>query len=150
MYRGLARLLGMELLETGNTVKDEFTALEKNWDDYDFFFIHIKKTDSAGEDGDFERKISIIEEVDREIPRLTKLNPDVVIVTGDHSTPSLMKIHSWHPVPVLLWSKHCRADKVECFGERTCITGGLGPSFPAVDLMPLALANAMRLEKFGA
>jgi len=150
MYRGLAKLLGINILETGTTVKDEFSTLEDNWNDYDFFYLHVKKSDSAGEDGDFDRKASVIEETDGEIPRLVDLNPDVVIVTGDHSTPSLLKSHSWHPVPVLLWSKYCRADKVDHFGERACITGGLGPRLPAVNLMPLALANAMRLEKFGA
>jgi len=150
MYRGLAKLLDMNLLETGNTINDEFTTLEKNWDSYDFFFVHIKKSDSAGEDGDFDRKVSVIEEVDKQIPRLLGLNPDVIIVTGDHSTPAVLKYHSWHPVPVLLWSKHCRHDNVKNFGERSCITGGLGPRFPAEDLIPLALANAKRLEKFGA
>ncbi|MEA2055854.1 MAG: 2,3-bisphosphoglycerate-independent phosphoglycerate mutase [Candidatus Thermoplasmatota archaeon] len=150
MYRGLAKLLGMSILETGTTIQDEFTTLEKNWDDYDFFYLHVKKTDSYGEDGDFDKKVSIIEETDREIPRLLNLNPDVIMVTGDHSTPALMKAHSWHPVPVLLYSKYCRADRVEKFGERNCITGGLGPRFPAEDLMPLALANAKRLGKFGA
>ena len=150
MYRGLARLLGMDLLETGKTIQDEFTTLEKNWNDFDFFFLHVKGTDSAGEDGDFNRKVNIIEEIDKEIPRLISLNPDVIIVTGDHSTPSVMKFHSWHPVPVILWSKHCRADNVKSFGERACVTGGLGPRFPAEDLIPLALANAKRLEKFGA
>jgi len=150
MYRGLARLLGMDLLETGKTIEDEFTTLEKSLDDFDFFFLHVKGTDSAGEDGDFDRKVNVIEEVDNEISRLTSLNPDVIIVTGDHSTPSLMKFHSWHPVPLLLWSKICRADNVKSFGERACITGGLGPRFPAEDLLPLALANAKRLEKFGA
>lgn len=150
MYRGVARLLGMDILKTGETIKDEFTTLENHWTDYDFFYIHIKKTDSSGEDGDFERKKAIIEEVDRELPRLMNLNPDVVIVTGDHSTPSQLKFHSWHPVPVLLWSEHCRTDNVKQFGERACITGALGPRFPATELMPLALANAKRLEKFGA
>ncbi|MCK4332132.1 MAG: 2,3-bisphosphoglycerate-independent phosphoglycerate mutase [Thermoplasmatales archaeon] len=150
MYRGLAKLLGMNILEAGTTIKDEFTTLENNWDDYDFFYLHIKKTDSAGEDGDFNRKIAVIEETDGEIPRLLDLNPDVIIVTGDHSTPSLMKAHSWHPVPVLFYSKYCRVDKVDHFGECACITGGLGSRLPAVDIMPLALANAKRLEKFGA
>lgn len=150
MYRGLAKLLGMHILETGKTVKDEFNTLTDNWDEFDFFYLHVKKSDSAGEDGDFDRKVSVIEEVDKEIPRLLDLNPDVIMATGDHSTPSLMKVHSWHPVPVLLWSKCCRVDKVDRFGERPCMTGGLGPRFPAVDLMPLALANAQRLEKFGA
>jgi 2,3-bisphosphoglycerate-independent phosphoglycerate mutase len=150
MYRGLAKLLGMSILETGQTVEDEFTVLEDKWDDFDFFYVHVKKSDSAGEDGDFDRKVAAIEKVDAVIPRLLDLRPDVVMVTGDHSTPSLLKYHSWHPVPVLLWSEQCRADTVTCFGERACITGGLGPRFPAVDLMPLALAHALRLEKFGA
>jgi len=150
MYRGLAKLLGMGILETGQEVKDEFNTLSDNWSKYDFFYLHIKKSDSAGEDGNFDEKVARIEEVDEQIPRLLDLYPDVVIVTGDHSTPSLMKYHSWHPVPVLLYSKYCRADRVEKFGERACITGGLGPRFLAEDLLPLALANAKRLEKFGA
>ena len=150
MYKGLAKLLDMDILETGITINDEFTTLEENWNDYDFFYLHVKKTDSYGEDGNFDKKVSIIEETDKEIPRLLNLNPDVIIVTGDHSTPSLMKAHSWHPVPALLWSKNCRPDKVEQFGERACMTGGLGNRLPAIDLIPLALANAMRLEKFGA
>jgi 2,3-bisphosphoglycerate-independent phosphoglycerate mutase len=150
MYKGLARLLDMDILETGITINDEFTTLEENWNGYDFFYLHVKKTDSYGEDGNFDKKISIIEETDKEIPRLLNLNPDVIIVTGDHSTPSLMKAHSWHPVPVMLYSKYCRPDNVKHFGERECITGGLGPRFPAEDLMPLALANSQRLEKFGA
>jgi len=150
MYKGVAKLIGMNVLETGSTIEEEFSTLEDNWNDYDFFYLHVKKTDSAGEDGDFDRKVSIIEKTDKEIPRLLDLNPDVIIVTGDHSTPALMKAHSWHPVPTLLFSKNCRPDKVDSFGERACITGGLGPRFPAVDLIPLALANAERIEKFGA
>ena len=150
MYRGLSKLLGMDILETGQTIVEEFDTLKNNWNKYDYFYLHVKKSDSAGEDGDFNRKVTKIEEVDEQIPKLLDLNPDVIIITGDHSTPSLLKYHSWHPVPVLLWSKYCRADKVKQFGERACITGGLGPRFPAVDLMPLALANAKRLEKFGA
>jgi len=150
MYRGVAKLIGMDVLETGQTISEEFDTLERHWNDYDFFYIHIKKTDSYGEDGDFEKKKSVIEEVDRHIPRLRSLRPDVIIVTGDHSTPSTLKMHSWHPVPILLWSTDCRNDLVTQFGERACITGGLGPQFPAEDLLPLALANAKRLEKFGA
>jgi len=150
MYRGLARLIGMDLLETGQTVNDEFSTLEKHWDDYDFFFLHVKKTDSYGEDGNFSSKVSVIEEVDGLIPRLTSLNPDVVIVTGDHSTPSLLKAHSWHPVPLLIWSKYCRSDNIKKFGERDCVSGGLGPRLPGVEIMPIAMANALRLEKFGA
>jgi len=150
MYRGVAKLIGMDVLETGEHIEDEFQTLKNHWTEFDFFYIHVKKTDSYGEDGNYEKKKSIIEEVDRQIPLLRQLDPDVIVVTGDHSTPSLMKAHSWHPVPVLIWSKYCRKDHVESFGERACMTGGLGPRLPAVDLMPIALANAKRLEKFGA
>lgn len=150
MYRGVAKLVGMQPLATGEAVEDEFAVLEEHWNDFDFFFVHIKPIDSAGEDGDFERKVTLIERVDQQIPRLTRLNPDVIVVTGDHSTPARLKTHSWHPVPVLLWSQYCRPDRVDIFSERTCINGTLGPHFPAADLMPLALANALRLAKFGA
>jgi len=150
MYRGVSRLVGMDILETGEKLADEIDTLEKHWEDYDFFYFHVKKIDSAGEDGDFDRKVSLIEAVDASVPQIMKLNPDVVLVTGDHSTPSFMKYHSWHPVPVLLWSKYCRNDPVNRFGERACMAGGLGPRIPATDLMPLMMANAGRLEKFGA
>jgi 2,3-bisphosphoglycerate-independent phosphoglycerate mutase len=150
MYRGVAQLVGMQVLETGAMVGEELATLEKHWNEFDFFFVHVKPIDSAGEDGEFERKVALIEEVDALIPRILGLGPDVVIVTGDHSTPSALKYHSWHPVPVLVWSRYCRADEVNVFGERTCMGGGLGPRIPATDLMPLALANAGRLRKFGA
>jgi len=150
MYRGLAGLLGMDILQTGETIQEEFETLKQQWNNYDFFYVHIKKTDSSGEDGNFDKKVEIIEQVDHMIPQLRELNPAVIIVTGDHSTPALHKAHSWHPVPVLLWSKLCRTDFVKEFGERACVTGALGPRFPAEDLLPLALANAERLEKFGA
>jgi 2,3-bisphosphoglycerate-independent phosphoglycerate mutase len=150
MYRGVSRLVGMDILETGETLEDEINTLENNWKNYDFFYFHIKKTDSAGEDGDYNRKVAIIEEVDRAIPRIMELKPDVVVITGDHSTPSVMKSHSWHPVPVLLWSKYCRNDQVNRFGERDCLTGSLGPYIPTVNLMPLMMANAGRFNKFGA
>jgi len=150
MYRGLAKLVGMEVLQAGEAMEDPLSALEQAWGDFDFYFVHIKPMDSAGEDGDFDRKVKIIEQADAQVPRLFRLDPDVVIVTGDHSTPAKLAYHSWHPVPVMLWSRHCRADRVERFGERDCLQGGLGPRFPAVDLMPLAMANAQRLEKFGA
>jgi len=149
MYRGLAKLVGMGVLETGTTIEDELTTLEQNYANYDFFFIHIKGTDSAGEDGDFDRKVRIIEQVDKALPRLTSLEPDVIVVTGDHSTPALLKGHSWHPVPVLLYSKWCRPDKVSEFSESACVSGGLG-RFPAIQIMPLAMANALKLKKFGA
>jgi 2,3-bisphosphoglycerate-independent phosphoglycerate mutase len=150
MYRGVAKLVGMDVLETGKTLDAEVETLEKRWDDYDYYFLHFKPIDSAGEDGDFDRKVSLIEEADAVIPRLRALDPDVMIVTGDHSSPALLKYHSWHPLPVLLWSPHCRADEVRRFGERACLNGGLGGRIPAVELMPLAMANALRLEKFGA
>lgn len=150
MYLGLAKLIGMKPFHSKNTIEDELDVLENQWKNFDFFYVHIKSTDSAGEDGDFNRKVRLIEEADQYIPRIRSLEPNVVIVTGDHSTPSALKSHSWHPVPTILWARHCRPDKVDRFGERACLTGGLGPNFPAVDLMPLALANAFRLDKFGA
>lgn len=150
MYRGLARLLGMDILETTADLEAEWSTLETRWKDYEFFYLHVKGTDSAGEDGDFERKVKIIEDVDALVPRLRRLNPSVLIVTGDHSTPAVLKAHSWHPVPVVLWSRHCRADQVKTFGERACMQGCLGAQLAATELMGLALANAGRLKKFGA
>ena len=149
MYRGLAKLVGMTALPTGPELADEFTALEQGWGEYDFFYLHVKKTDSSGEDGDFARKVEVIEQVDCQIPRLTALKPDVVVITGDHSTPAVLRGHSWHPVPVLLWANTCRSDLTTAFGERACTQGSLG-RFPAADIMPLALAHAQRLTKFGA
>jgi len=149
MYRGLARLVGMEGLSAGDTVADEFTALEKHFGQFDFFFVHIKKTDSYGEDGNFDGKVHVIEELDRELPRLLALKPDVIVVTGDHSTPATHKAHSWHPVPVLLWSKWCRPDHAKGFSERECRFGGLG-HIRAAELMPMIMGYAERLAKFGA
>jgi 2,3-bisphosphoglycerate-independent phosphoglycerate mutase len=150
MYRGVAKLVGMTLLKVdGGTIADEFAALEENWNDYDFFYLHVKQTDTAGESGDFSLKVSVIEQVDALMPRLMALEPDVVIVGGDHSSPALLKSHSWHPVPVLLYSKAVRADGVAQFGERACARGSLGV-LPAKDVMPIALANAQRIAKWGA
>ena len=149
MYRGLAKLVGMAALPTGPSLADEFDALQRDWSGYDFFYLHVKKTDSSGEDGDFRHKVEVIEEVDSLMPRLMQLHPDVVIVTGDHSTPALLRSHSWHPVPFLLWAETCRPDGVDSFGERACARGALG-RFPATDIMPLALAHALKLTKFGA
>jgi len=149
MYRGLARLVGMDVLEAGTSIEEEFRTLAQNYGDYDFFFVHVKGTDSAGEDGDFDRKVRTIEQVDRALPEITDLQPDVLVVTGDHSTPALLKAHSWHPVPVLLYSKWCRTDRVSEFSESACVQGGLG-RFPATQIMPLAMANALKLTKFGA
>jgi 2,3-bisphosphoglycerate-independent phosphoglycerate mutase len=149
MYRGLASLVGMEIIETGASIEDEFTALKQNYANYDFFLLHIKGTDSAGEDGDFTRKAKVIEQIDSALPRLISLEPDVIVVTGDHSTPALLEGHSWHPLPVLLHSKWCRPDRVGEFSESACISGGLG-RLSATQIMPLAMANAMKLTKYGA
>ena len=149
MYRGLAKLVGMEILETGTTIEDELATLKQDYASYDFFFLHIKGTDSAGEDGDLDRKVSIIEQVDNALSKLISMEPDVLVVTGDHSTPVLLRAHSWHPVPILLYSKWCRPDKVNEFSESACLSGGLG-RFPATQVMPLAMANALKLTKFGA
>ncbi|MCK4436462.1 2,3-bisphosphoglycerate-independent phosphoglycerate mutase [bacterium] len=150
MYRGIAKLMGMDILVTGETVEEEFKTLRENFDKYDFFFLHIKGADSAGEDGDFKRKVKVIEEVDRNIPTLRHLAPEAIAVTGDHSTPSVLKVHSWHSVPFLLRSAWCRPDKVDKFSEEACLRqGGLG-RFPAVEVMPLLLAHALKLTKYGA
>jgi 2,3-bisphosphoglycerate-independent phosphoglycerate mutase len=149
MYRGIARLLGMDIALPTESIKAEVDALRENYTKYDFFFIHVKPTDSWGEDGNFEAKVKVIEEVDTLIPLVTGLKPDVLVVTGDHSTPAVLASHSWHPVPVLLCAETCRPDLVESFGERDCSRGGL-MRMPMVYLMGLALAHAKRLEKFGA
>ena len=149
MYKGLARLVGMEILETGEGIVDEFKTLKEHYKTFDYFFLHIKKTDSYGEDGDFQKKVEVIEEVDRHIPVLLELEPDVIAVTGDHSTPALLKGHSWHPNPFMLCSRYERVDDVQEFTEAACVRGGLG-RFLAVHEMPLMLASALKLEKFGA
>jgi 2,3-bisphosphoglycerate-independent phosphoglycerate mutase len=149
MYKGLARLVGMEVADAGSTLADQIETLRRLWDQYDFFFLHYKYTDSTGEDGNFQAKVEMIERLDAELPKVRVLNPDVLIVTGDHSTPSKLRSHSWHPVPVLLWARTCRPDPVTEFGESYCLRGGLG-QFQAMYLMPLAMAHAGRLGKFGA
>jgi 2,3-bisphosphoglycerate-independent phosphoglycerate mutase len=149
MYRGLARLVGMDVLSPMADLPQQVAALKKNWDAYDFFFFHYKYTDSAGEDGNFDEKVRHLELLDAQIPHITALGPKVLIVTGDHSTPSTLKSHSWHPVPVLLAADTCRPDETKHFGESPCLHGGLG-QFQAKYLLPLALAHAGRLQKFGA
>ncbi|HMF14480.1 MAG TPA: 2,3-bisphosphoglycerate-independent phosphoglycerate mutase [Gemmataceae bacterium] len=149
MYKGLARLVGMDVADAGATLGDQVETLRRLWDKYDFFFLHYKYTDSTGEDGNFAAKVEMIERLDNEIPKVRALNPDVLIVTGDHSTPSKLRSHSWHPVPTLLWSKSCRPDPVTEFGESYCLRGGLG-QFQAMYLLPMALANGGRLGKYGA
>jgi 2,3-bisphosphoglycerate-independent phosphoglycerate mutase len=149
MYRGVARLVGMEVSDHEAGLEGHMTALVKYWTDFDFFFVHRKDADSAGEDGDFDRRVSVLEEIDTFIPRILDLGPDVLVVTGDHSIPAVLRQHSWHPVPALLWARTARPDGVDGFTERTC-RGGLGPRLRAADLMPLALGHALGLEKFGA
>jgi 2,3-bisphosphoglycerate-independent phosphoglycerate mutase len=149
MYKGLARLVGMDIADAGATLGDQMETLRKLWNSYDFFFLHYKYTDSTGEDGNFAAKVEMIERLDTELPKIRALEPDVLIVTGDHSTPSRLRSHSWHPVPVLLWSSTCRPDAVVEFGETYCLRGGLG-QFQAKYLMSLAMAHAGRLAKYGA
>jgi 2,3-bisphosphoglycerate-independent phosphoglycerate mutase len=151
MYRGVSKLVGMDVIEfAGEYPQDEFAAVKANWNAYDFFFVHIKKTDSMGEDGNFDGKVKIIEGVDAALPDLLALKPDVLMITGDHSTPALMKSHSWHPVPFLIWAPTTHLpDNQTQFGERACAQGGLG-TFPAVECMSQALAHAGRLTKYGA
>ena len=149
MYRGLAKLVGMDTPVLEGTVDDQINFLKSKYKEYDFFFLHVKKVDSYGEDGNFGGKAERISEFDILLPRLLELNPDVLIITGDHSTPALMKGHSWHPVPVMLKSPYVYGGLCSAFSERECTRGELG-IIPAINLMPLALANALRLKKFGA
>lgn len=149
MYRGIGRLVGMDILKTGDTIESEVETLREHWDAYDFFFFHVKKTDSYGEDGNFDAKVHVIENTDEVLPDILALNPDVILVTGDHSTPCALKSHSWHEVPVLLQAEHMRPDPIAAFGERACMQGGLG-HIHHTDLIPLMLGYAGRLAKFGA
>lgn len=152
MYRGLARLVGMEILKTSEEEDLDLLArvLAENWSRFDFFFVHVKKTDSAGEDGDFDRKVHVVEDVDRRlIPKILALSPDVFALSSDHSTPAVMKAHSWHPVPLLLGSRGVRSTGEARFGETACARGTLG-RMPSSRLMSLLLAHAGRLSKFGA
>jgi 2,3-bisphosphoglycerate-independent phosphoglycerate mutase len=149
MYRGLAKLVGMTVLPTGSSYEDEIETLRQHWDEFDYFFIHYKAADSAGEDGDFERKMAALEAFDKAVPALRELGADVLMIAGDHSTPALLASHSWHPVPFLLHSRWARCDEVDAFNERACLRGALG-IFPAQEVMALALAHAQRLTKYGA
>ena len=151
MYKGVSQLVGMEVQQfSGDTPADEFAQAKRVWNDYDFFFIHVKPTDSRGEDGDFDGKVKVIEAVDAALPALMALRPDVLIITGDHSTPAKLRAHSWHPVPLLLWAPATHmTDACTEFGERACASGGMG-RFPATDVMALALGHALRLERYGA
>jgi 2,3-bisphosphoglycerate-independent phosphoglycerate mutase len=176
MYKGLAQLVGMDILETGRTIQEQVACLKKHYADYDFFFVHIKKTDSYGEDGNFAGKVSVIEEVDHWLPEVLELTPDVLVVTGDHSTPAVLKAHSWHPNPVLLKAPFQRqaghagsfldavaldgdtassrgkgrsAGRHEKFSEKMCAGGILG-IFNAMEVLPLMMANALKFKKYGA
>jgi len=149
MYRGIAKLVGMEAPAVSGDVPGEISFLKDNYGDYDFFFVHVKKVDSYGEDGNFAEKRKRIEEFDALLPRILQLDPEVLVITGDHSTPAVMKGHSWHPVPVLIKAPFVLGGLCDSFSERQCFRGELG-IFPTVNLMTLALANAGRLRKFGA
>jgi 2,3-bisphosphoglycerate-independent phosphoglycerate mutase len=149
MYKGLASFAGMTLVGNPHSLSEEIDVLEKEWQNYDFFFVHFKYTDSRGEDGNFDAKVKMIEEFDSMIPRIMKLNPACLVVTGDHSTPAKMSGHSFHPVPTLMVSDLARTDATERFGERDAVMGGLG-QFEAMYMMPLAMAHAGKLGKFGA
>jgi 2,3-bisphosphoglycerate-independent phosphoglycerate mutase len=149
MYKGLAKTVGMDILECGKTLSDQLRTLEAHWDKYDYFFIHYKYTDSCGEDGDFLSKVKHIETLDSSIDSLVHLDPAVLAVTGDHSTPAALKSHSWHPVPLLLVSPTCRRDGSTAFTERACARGSLG-IMESKYLMGVLLGHALRLEKFGA
>jgi len=163
-YRGIARLLHMTVVPTAVDhvnrdldpgdrkpieVADEIDALENQWDNFDFFFVHVKKTDSYGEDGNFDKKVEVIEMVDKLVPRIEALGPAVICVTGDHSTPAFMKTHSFHPVPTLFTGELVIPDGQTTFGERACIHGGIG-RVHGYDLLPLMMAYAGRLAKHGA
>ena len=150
MYRGVAKLVGMSVLEVEDTsIKSEIETLKRHFEEYDFFYFHVKKTDSYGEDGNYDGKVRVIEEFDSFVPDLLGLNPDVLVVTGDHSTPAVMKSHSWHPVPFLLASSNTRGGGSQGFSEKECLKGELG-IFKATEVMTLILSHAKRLQKFGA
>jgi len=149
MYRGLAKLVEMQVLPGGESITEQLNSLRRYYADYDFFFVHFKNTDARGEDGNFRAKVQAIEELDDALPSLLSLDPEVLIITGDHSTPATLAMHSWHPVPFMLRSRWCRSDNVTEFSEKACLAGGMG-RFPATEIMPLAMANALKLDKFGA
>ena len=149
MYTGIARILGMDVATVAGGLTEELEALRAAWADHDFFYFHHKKADSAGEDGDFDRKVAAIEEIDAAIPDIAALNPDVICVTGDHATPSQLRSHSWHPVPFVLWGPRVGVDRVEVFDEEAARAGGYG-SIMGKDVMGLMLAGAARLIKYGA
>jgi 2,3-bisphosphoglycerate-independent phosphoglycerate mutase len=149
MYRGVAKLCGMDALPRPSGLDEQIAAMRDWWDAYDYFFLHHKKTDEAGHDGKRDEKVAAIEAMDGVIPDIVALQPDVIAVTGDHSSPTQLSGHSWHPVPTLLWGPHVGRDDVTSFGERACVGGLLGQR-PTTDLMPIMLASAGKIEKYGA
>lgn len=152
MYKGISRVVGMEVLKLeghGELLEEKMTLFEENYDKYDYIFFHIKKTDSYGEDGNFDSKVHQIEAFDAVLPRILAKKPDVLAITGDHSTPCVLKSHSWHPVPVLLSAKYLRYDPCERFTEREALKGSLGRMY-SMQLMPLMMAHAGKLKKYGA
>ncbi|HEX5938258.1 MAG TPA: 2,3-bisphosphoglycerate-independent phosphoglycerate mutase [Actinomycetota bacterium] len=150
MYRGIARLLGFEVLGPPSDATDQVRLLEKHREDADLFFVHVKEADAAGEDGDHAAKVAAIERVDDIVPDLlAAAEPGVIAVTGDHATPSQMAAHSWHPVPVLVRGARSGRDDTDRFGERWCRSGGLGIR-PSISLLPILMANAGHLTKYGA
>jgi 2,3-bisphosphoglycerate-independent phosphoglycerate mutase len=149
MYRGISRLLGMDVPPKPADLAAEVAQVGEVWDDHDYVFMHVKATDAAGEDGDREAKIAAVETVDAVMPDLLALGPDVVMVTGDHATPPQVGGHAWHPVPVVMRGRHLGTDDVTRFGERPCTQGMLGLR-PMSHMMPIMLASAGRLAKYGA
>jgi 2,3-bisphosphoglycerate-independent phosphoglycerate mutase len=139
----------MDVLDTGPTFEDEVATLAAHFPAYDFVFLHYKDTDKAGEDGDFGGKVAALERLDAALPAIEACRPDVLVITGDHASPAVLRGHSWHPVPVVLAAAYAAPDAVETFSERACARGSLG-TFPAHHLMPLILAHALRLTKYGA
>ncbi|MGB9678296.1 MAG: phosphoglycerate mutase, partial [Candidatus Ratteibacteria bacterium] len=149
MYKGISKLVGMDVIDCGEKVEDEIETLQKVYNDYDFFFLHIKKTDSFGEDGNFEGKVKILEEIDKKIEPIKNMKFEAIAITGDHSTPSKLKSHSWHPVPIVIVSPNTLPDDVERFTERDCAKGILGNIY-SKNVMYLLLACSLKLGKFGA
>jgi 2,3-bisphosphoglycerate-independent phosphoglycerate mutase len=149
MYKGLAQLVGMTKIEGPQTIAEQFQRYLAEYDNYNYFFIHYKYTDMHGEDGNFAAKKKAIEEFDAALPILLQKRPDVLAITGDHSTPCALKGHSWHPQPVLLHSACSGSDKLERFTETGANLGSLG-IFEAKYLMRLMQANARMFDKFGA
>ena len=148
MYRGLATVAGMQVIRTGRTFSDEVATLRENFENHDFFFIHYKPADAAGEDGDFDAKVKRLEELDPLIPAIRELQPDVLMVAGDHATPAIIAGHSWHPVPFMLNSWLTRGEGIGAFNERACAQGSIG-SIPAINVMLLAMSHAGKMTKFG-